>query len=73
MHFRTRLTTKKQTTLTKVKHIKQRSFNISITLPRPPEECRIESAFPQTHGKLDRSTGKAAQHKRNALKKSYPL
>lgn len=53
----------------KVKYKKQSWFSISITLPQPPEECHIVSAFPQIHGKLDISPGKAAQHKRNALKK----
>ena len=56
-----------------VKYKEQSSFSISTTLPRPPEECRIVSVFPQIHGKLDISPGMAAQHKRNVLKKSHPL
>lgn len=48
---------------------KKGSFSISITLPQPPEECRIAPAFPQIHGKLDISPGMAAEHKRNALKR----
>lgn len=45
------------------------SFSTSIALPQPPEECHTVSAFPQTHGKLDRSPGKAAQHKRQKKNK----
>lgn len=46
------------------------SFSTSIALPQPPEECHTVSAFPQTHGKLDISPGKAAQHKRQKKTKS---
>lgn len=49
------------------------SYSISATLPQPPGECHTGSAFPQTRGKLDRSPGKAAQHKRNVMRKSHPL
>lgn len=50
--------------MAEVKYKKQSSFSVSITLPRPPEEYRTVSAFPQIHGKLDISPGKAAQQKK---------
>lgn len=59
--------------MAKMKYKKQTSSSISTTLPRPPEECHIVSAFPQIRGKLDISPGKAAQQKRNALKTPQPL
>lgn len=50
--------------MAEVKYKKQSSFSISITLPQPPEEYHIVSAFPQIHGKLDISPGTAAQQKK---------